>query len=168
MTGTSEQAPGVGENPFGVDPALDLLHAVRDDVPQWSETMYFQVWSPETGVGAFVHVGRWSTDLELWYGQVIAMLPDGELRVDRSWGRSDDARGPATGNVIVTCLEPLRRWRLRFDGAGEPSTLADLASRPVGAGRAAAFGFDVELDAAGGIWDMHGASGRSSDVSWAA
>ena len=166
MSGTPELRRLTGENPFGVDPALDLLHTVRDDVPGWSETMYFMFWSPPTGVGAFIHIGRWANDLDLWYGQVLAMLPGGNLLVDRSWGRSTDPRGPATGNVAVTCLEPLRRWRLRFDGAGEPSTLASLAAGPVGAGRAAAFGFEIELDAAAGIWDIASA-GEIDTLAWA-
>jgi hypothetical protein len=127
--------------------------------------MYFHVWSPEAAAGVFIHIGRWPADLELWYGQVIALLPDGTLLADRSWGRSDDGRGPATGNVTVRCLEPLRRWRLAFDGAGEPTSLVRLAREPVGSGRAAAFGFEVELDAAGPIWDMSSSNGRDG-VEW--
>lgn len=160
MTGS----PG---NPFGVDPAADLLHAPPPDAPTWSETMYFHVWNPDEGVGIFVHAGRWPGDRELWWAQTIALLPDGELLVDRSWGRAADDRGPATGNLRVECVEPLRRWRLRFDGAGEPTTVDRMARAPVGAGRARAFRFDVELDAAAPVWDMHRAFGIDG-LSWAA
>jgi hypothetical protein len=156
-----------GENPFGVLPEHDLLHEVRSDVPDWSETMYFHVWNPEAGVGVFIHIGRWPGDLDLWWGQVIALLPDGELLVDRSWGRAQDDRGPATGNLRVECVEPLKRWRVRFDGAGEPTDLARMAEGPVGSGRARAFRFDVALEAAAPVWDMHGALGIDN-LSWAA
>ena len=74
-----------GDNPFNVRPEDYFLQPVAHDIPHWSETMYFHVWNPVQDVGVFVHVGRWPADLDLWWAQVIAMLPDGELLVDRSW-----------------------------------------------------------------------------------
>lgn len=156
-----------GDNPFGVKPEHELLHPVQRDVKNWSETQFFQVWSPDAGVGIFVHIGRWPGDLDLWWGQVIAMLPDGTLLADRSWGRAVSDRGPATGNLQVACVEPLKRWRVRFDGAGQPTTQREMAKGPVGSSRAAAFRFDIELEAAAPVWDMHGALGFEN-LSWAA
>jgi hypothetical protein len=156
-----------GDNPFGVLAEHELLHPVQHDVPHWSETMFFQIWSPDNGVGIFIHIGRWPGDLDLWWAQVIAMLPDGELLVDRSWGRAVDNRGPATGNLRVECVEPLHKWRVNFDGAGEPTNLEQMARGPVGSGRAAALKFSVELEAAAPVWDMHGALGFDN-LSWAA
>lgn len=157
----------MGDNPFNVSPDADLLHPISRETPHWSETMYFHVWNPADDVGLFVHVGRWPADLELWWAQVIAMLPDGELLVDRSWGRAPDSRGPATGNLRVECIDPLATWRVSFDGAGEPTTRERMAAGPVGAGRAEAFSFSVELRAAAPVWDMHGALGFEN-LSWAA
>ncbi|MDS1114831.1 hypothetical protein RD149_13740 [Gordonia westfalica] len=156
-----------GDNPFHVDPTADLLQGVPADVPGWSETMFFHVWSPAEEVGVFIHCGRWPDDPDLWWAQVIAMLPDGRLLVDRSWGRALDERGPATGNLRVACIEPLRRWRLTFDGAGEKTDLSRMVAGPSGAGPAQAFGFDIEIEAAAPVWDMHGALGIY-DLSWAA
>lgn len=155
-----------GDNPFDVDPAFDLLHAVPEGIPGWSETMFFHVWSPADQVGVFIHVGRWPDDLDLWWAQVIALLPNGELLVDRSWGRAQDERGPATGNLRVACLEPLRRWRLTFDGAGEVTNLESMTAGPAGAGPARAFGFEVELEAAAPVWDLHTALGIDG-LAWA-
>ncbi|MCW3039949.1 MAG: hypothetical protein JWM31_1854, partial [Solirubrobacterales bacterium] len=169
LTNTPTHRLRTGPNPFGVDPRDDLLHAVPEGVEHWSETMYFHVWDPHAGAGVFVHVGRWPGDLELWWAQVIALLPGGELLVDRSWGRAPDDRGPATGNVRVRCEEPLRRWRLEFDGAGEPTTPARMAEGPVGAGRARSFRFTVDLEALAPVWDMHGAFGVDApELGWAA
>ncbi|WP_202033257.1 hypothetical protein [Nocardioides sp. WS12] len=160
-----------GSNPFGVDPDDDLLHAVPDGVPGWSETMYFHVWSPDTaqgqGVGVFIHCGRWPEDPDLWWAQVIALLPDGRLLVDRSWGRAPDDRGPATGNLRIRCVEPLRRWRLELDGAGEITSLDAMVDGPVGAGPAQAFTFAIDLEAAAPVWDMHAALGIDG-LQWAA
>lgn len=156
-----------GSNPFAVDPVDDLLHAVPADLPGWSETMFFHVWSPVEGVGAFVHCGRWPADPELWWAQVIALLPDGRLLVDRSWGRAPDDRGPATGNLRITCEEPLKRWRLEFDGAGEITDLASMVEGPSGAGPASPFTFGIDLEAAAPVWDMHAALGMDG-LQWAA
>lgn len=166
-TGTARTRVLLGDNPFGVDPELDLLHQVAADVPGWSETMYFHIWSPATGVGAFVHTGRWTDDPDLWWAQVIALLPEGRLLVDRSSGRASNRLGPATGNLRVECIEPLRRWRLRFDGAGEVTDLATMATGPAGAGPARPFSFDLDLEAAAPVWDMHAALGIDG-LTWAA
>jgi hypothetical protein len=167
MSHTSESRVLHGDNPFGVRPEDELLHSVQRDVKDWSETQFFQVWSPEAGVGFFVHIGRWPGDLDLWWGQVIAMLPDGTLLADRSWGRAVDDRGPATGNLRVECVEPLKKWRVTFDGAGQPTTQEEMAKGPVGAARAVAFRFEVDLEAVAPVWDMHGALGFEN-LSWAA
>ncbi len=161
-----------GDNPFGVDPQLDLLHPVQHDTPHWSETHFFHVWSPDEGVGLFLHTGRWPGDLDLWWAQTIALLPDGELLVDRSWGRSPDNRGPATGNLHLTCEEPLRKWKIRFDGAGEITNLRRMVEEgPAGAGPARAFQADIELNAAAPVWDMGVAMGapqaQIENLSWA-
>lgn len=167
MTQAAPEQILLGTNPFDVAPEADLLHPVRADVAHWSETMYFHVWSPKEGVGVFIHTGRWPSDLDLWWAQVIALLPDGSRLVDRSWGRASSNRGPETGNLKVECLEPLKRWRLLFDGAGQPATLAEMARGPVGAGRTRPFRFDIEVDAAAPVWDMHAAVGVDN-LSWAA
>jgi hypothetical protein len=155
-----------GSNPFSVEPEMDLLHTAPADAQGWSETMFFHAWSPREGIGVFVHAGRWPSDLDLWWAQVIAMLPDGELLVDRSWGRATDNRGPATGNLKVTCTTPLHSWRLTFDGAGAICDLGIMATGAVGAGPARRLSFDLELEAVGPVWDLHGALGIDG-LSWA-
>jgi len=153
-----------GDNPFNVDPNDDFLAEPRHDIPLWSETMYFSVWSPENKVGLWLHVGLVPTDKTLWWAQTYAMLPEGVVLVDRSFGRVTDKTGPNTGNLRIECLEPQKRWRLSFDGAGEISSSADLGERVVGAGIARPFKFDVELEAVVPVYDMHAAMGR--DMEW--
>ena len=172
MAGAVDNDIRAGDNPFSVEPASDLLRSVPCHQTGWGETMYFHVWSPEEGVGVFVHTGRWPGDLELWWAQTIALLPNGELLVDRSWGRAVDDRGPATGNLRITCVEPLRLWRLSFDGAGAVANREDMADGPVGAGPARSLSFDIELSAAAPVWDMGTALGapkpQIDNLSWAA
>ncbi|WP_202033251.1 hypothetical protein [Nocardioides sp. WS12] len=153
-------------NPFDVDGEHDLLHAPPEGVAGWSETMYFSVWNPDAGVGVWIHTGRCPEDPDLWWAQTAALLPDGALLMDMSWGRPVDRRGPSTGNLTVRCEEPLTRWTLSFDGAGEATTTERTAQGPVGAGPCLPFAFDVELNAISPVWDMDRALGIT-DLSWA-
>ena len=74
---------------------------------------------------------------------------------DRSWGRSPDRVGPTTGNFKARCIEPLRRWRIDFDGAGELVSRAEMATRLVGAGPAVPVSFQLELTATMPVWDLY-------------
>lgn len=154
-----------GANPFEVDPQSDFLADPLHDVPSWSETMFFLVWSPDAGVGVWIHAGVVPTDKTMWWAQTFAMLPGGVVLVDRSFGRPPDRSGPSTGNLEIAQTEPGRRWLLRFDGAGELSSTDALASRPGGAGVAVPFRFEFELEPVVPIYDMHAALGRH-DLDW--
>jgi hypothetical protein len=70
--------------------ALDLNAEPRRDVPQWSETRWNGCWNPDAGVGLYMHMGRFRKDLDMWWAQTVAYLPEGRLAVDRSWGRAPD------------------------------------------------------------------------------
>jgi hypothetical protein len=91
------------------------------------------------------------------------MLPDGEVLVDRSFGRVKNNRGPDTGNLSIRCVEPGRRWTLEFDGAGEKTTTQELGRAPAGAGVAVPFRFSVELEAVVPAYDMQRAMGQNID-----
>jgi hypothetical protein len=155
-----------GNNPFDVAPERDAVQPPATDVPLWNETWFFSTWSPENEIGLFVHAGVHPTDPTVWYAQVIVYLPGEELLVDRSFGRSTPGQGPSTGSFTVTIEEPLHRWRLRFDGAGERTTPDATGRGPVGAGPSVPLSFDVTLTAAGPLWDLFAATGMDH-LSWA-
>ena len=155
MTTGSKNPIFQGDNPFAVDlNHYDSLATPQPDVSEWSETHFWSVWNPDAGVGLFIHVGVDPADLSLWWAQVFAYLPDGMVVADRSWGRSEDKRGPTTGNFRAVCTEPLRRWALTFDGAGEIVSSQEMATRLVGAGAPVPMAFEVELTATMPIWDL--------------
>jgi hypothetical protein len=129
------------------------------DVPKWSETRWSGCWNPDEGVGLYLHMGRCRFDLDLWWAQTVAYLPDGQLCVDRSYGRSSDDAVVRTG-----CYE-LRQeegyvWTSTFDGAGELTTSAALSAGARGSGGLAApMKWNVRSEPAAPIWDMYGAAG---------
>lgn len=148
-----------GDNPFQVASELDYVHAPQIDQLYYSETFYFSAWSPAEGVGVFVHAGIDPSDPGLWYGRAIIYLPDGELAINRCWGRSTDRNGPDLGNLRMRVEQPLRQWSLHFDGAGERTTTAKCGQGVIGAGPAVPMSFDIDMTAAAPIWDLFAATG---------
>jgi hypothetical protein len=155
-----------GPNPFEVATGLDYRHQPRPEVPCYSETWFFSAWSPEQGVGVFIHAGVDPEDATLWYAQVIAYLPDGELVIDRCWGRPTDQGVIDVGNLRMTVDAPLERWTLHFEGAGERTTTLKCGQGLIGSGPGVPFSFDVDVTAAGPVWDMFAASGLP-ELGWA-
>jgi len=163
----AESAVLEGENPFAVEAELDLPQDPPAGATNWSETWLFAVWSPRERVGLFLHAGTSAEDPWLWWAQTIAYLPDRVVIADRSWGRRTSGSGPTTGSLSISCEEPLRSWRLRFDGAGERTTSAAMGAALVGAGLAQPMTFDVTISALGPVWDLFAATG-AGEQDWAA
>jgi hypothetical protein len=153
-TGVSESRVLTGDNPFGVSPDHYRRCAEPDYSDElWSETHFWSAWNPDEGVGLFIHVGTTPEDADLWWAQVMVMLPGGRTLADMSWGRSPDRNGPTTGNFRARSPR-LGHFTLGFDGAGEYTTSAEMARRVVGVGRMLPFSFEIELAPAMPVWDL--------------
>jgi hypothetical protein len=140
-------------NPLGVPAEADHFGDPQHGVPRWNETAFFEAWSPSTGAGVFVHLGRWPGDLDLWWCQAITYLPDGQLTADLSFGRSSEA-GARTGNVAIDVVEPLEHWRVHYDGAGELTDRARMADALTGGGVRVPVVWDLDARAAGPAWNL--------------
>ena len=145
-----------GDNPFNFGPDVDRLYAPQYDVKNYSETMWFTVWSPKNGVGLFLHTGRVNGHIDLWWARAIAYLPNGRLVVDRSFGHAIDDSGPRTGNLTIQNISSGKngKWSLRFDGAGEDTTRKANRQSLSGAGPYVPMQFDIDVTGAAPIWDL--------------
>jgi len=100
-----------------LDPAHDLAHPVGDDLA-WSESYYFNGYSPETDAGFFARVAVRPNEGTI-DGFVWAWLPDGgvaQLRFERPQPDMVD-RVLEVGGVRIEMLDAGRRWHLRAHGA---------------------------------------------------
>lgn len=140
-------------NPLRVPPEADHFGDPQHSVERWNETTFFEAWSPETGVGVFLHMGRYPKDLDLWWCQAITYLPDGQLTSDVHWGRNPGA-GANTGNLRIDIPEPLHRWTIRYDGAGELSDSQQLIRGLSGAGVHIPVCWHLEAEAAAPVWNL--------------
>ena len=81
-----------------------------------NETRWHGCWNADEGVGLFLHVGRFRADLDIWWAQSVAYLPEGRLVVDRAWGPVPDKDGVRIGNLDISLAES--GWSSHFDGVG--------------------------------------------------
>src|ERR1035441_6148416 len=95
--------------PLAMLPAMDLNVEPNHETEAWSETRWNGCWNPEQGVGLYTHMGRFRKDLEIWWAQTVAYLPDGRLAVDRSWGRTPDARSVRSAPSVPVRWAPRAR-----------------------------------------------------------
>lgn len=109
---------------------MDLNVQPKYDVPMWNETRWNGCWNGEEGVGLYLHMGRLRRDLDMWWAQTVLYLPEGQLVVDRCWGRNGNERGVTLGGFDLTCNET--GWTSIFDGVGQLTTYDELTRAPRG------------------------------------
>jgi hypothetical protein len=123
----------------------------RRDVTAWSETKWFGCWNDADHVGLFVHAGRYRDDLDLWWIQAVAYLPDGTLSVDRSWG-SDPDEWTVSSHVFTLRGKPEGGATCTFRGAPERQPTATLAEYPGGQGASVYMTWDVDAEPVRDAW----------------
>jgi hypothetical protein len=111
----------------------ELPHAPTN-VPNWSENYVFSGFDPVAGVGFYHHMARMPYDPAIWRGAFGMVLPGGEVLVGKDHGRTDrgaDAGavlGPASPSLAFVCVEPFRRWEVRYDGVARLTTGEELTA----------------------------------------
>lgn len=138
---------------------MDTNVEPNHDVPKWSETRWSGCWNPEQGVGLYLHMGRFRKDLDMWWAQTVAYLPEGRLAVDRSWGRQPDDAAIRTGNYELAQRED--GWISSFDGVGELTATEALAAGVRGAGAPSVpVRWEVSAESTEPVWDLYGGGDR--------
>jgi len=134
---------------------LDINVPAQPDRARWSETRLATAWNSAAGAGIYIHTGRLPSDLHMWWAQVAAYLPDGQLCVNRIWGRNASNAGIATAGLNYTVLE--EGWTSALDSVGQLTTTTALTARPQGAGGPSVpLRWEAVGTAAAPYWDMYG------------
>jgi hypothetical protein len=132
-------------------------------VEHWSENFYFVVFDPQVGVGLAIHMGRWSRDTQLWREQIWLFLPDGRFALTRNIGRRASKRGVAGSLLELTCEEPGKRWRIRYNGPTRLASGEELVNSPLVEGPLELLTLDLVFEATTEVWDF----GKSMNEVWA-
>src|SRR5436190_1559117 len=89
-------------------------------VPLWSETRWNGCWNGDDGVGIYLHAGRYRHDLDIWWAQVVAYLPDGIGFKDHSSGPRDFASWFAHRYVLIVADDWTCHAVVMYSPEGEP------------------------------------------------
>jgi hypothetical protein len=145
-----------------VSTTSDLNLEPNHDVARWNETRWNGCWNADEGVGLYLHAGRYRADLDMWWVQVVAYLPDRQLCVDRFFGRNTSTAGVRVGGLDVAMTE--NGWTASFAGVGQLTSVDALAraaqgsSAPVGS-----MSFEVSAQGCAPVWDMYAGRGDRLD-----
>jgi hypothetical protein len=127
----------------------------KRDVPLWSETRWNGCWNPEQGVGLYLHAGRFRRDLDVWWAQAVAYLPDGRVTVDRPFAVNRNPSGVTVGNLDWTVTDD--GWEATYDGVCELTTIDALARGVRGSGAPVArVRWQVRAESVAPAWDPFG------------
>jgi hypothetical protein len=147
----------------GLDPAKESVLSERPDIPHWSENLLFALYDPANDIGLWLHLGTMPSDWGIWEDRVLVSMPpeDGVL-TQRSYLRTPPERRPGAANLVATCLEPFRRWRVTFDGFGVRTPYEHMRTHVVHDGVQEYFAFDLEVTCETPAWDMHAATAHET------
>lgn len=128
--------------------------------PRWRENFCFDGYDSSSGIGWWVHCGRWPADPSLWREQVLFSLPDGTFLLHRGWGFRSSSDGPRGALLDLVCEEPGRRWRLRYHGPARRTAAAELHAGTLAESTQSLLSVDLTFTSTRSLWDMGSLHGQ--------
>lgn len=125
------------------------------ELPHWSENFCLAGHDPASGIGFWLHLGRWRKDLTLWRETVVINLPDGTVLAHKAYGNAltaDD--GPGGPCYSIRVVRSGHELRYRFDGAVRRVAAASLRSGLLADGPKDRLSFELKFDSNADIWDL--------------
>lgn len=142
--------------PFA-DQLIELPQVQPPAIPLWAENYIYEVTCPQAGTSFLLHLGRQPFDTDLWRDTVVADTGGDEVYLWRGYGKGASAAGPGGSQLSFVCVEPFKRWTLRFDGAALRVPRRDAGPGAGGAvrdGPIVALSLRLEAVADGPVWDI--------------
>lgn len=141
----------------------DFLQVPPDPQTNWSENLVCIFNAPDSRLAVYTHFCRISWQRPaLWEGLLAVYLPGGELLVSRSFAVSTDHRVANAGALSYACVEPLRHWRLEFDGLVRRTRIDELAAGLLSDGPVEPLSIDLDITGICPPWSV----GHAADQPW--
>lgn len=146
---------------------MDLLQQERPlkppfpDAAHWSENYCLSGFDTASGVGFWLHMGRWRKDLTLWRETLVVLLPDGTTLAHRNVGNAlttDD--GPGGGNFQIRVLEDGRALAYHYHGAMRRLTQENMRAGVCRDGARERVAIELRFQSDAEIWDLHKVGAR--------
>lgn len=130
------------------------------DIPNWSENFCLSSFDPGSGVGLWLHMGRWRKDLNYWRETIIVMLPDGTVAAHRGFGNAlTRPDGPGGPHFAIRIVEPGKRLDYHFSSGVRRVPAADLSKDLLADGPRERLSFKLSFSSGLPIWDLHKVGG---------
>ncbi len=138
-------------------------NAVADrETPLWGETRWLCGWSPDNGVGVYIHAGRFRHDIDFWWVHLAVYLPDGTLAVDRFWCRNESVVGLTSDNLRIEMTAG--GWTSRYDGVCQRTDREALTRNARGSSAPSVrVQWDLNATEMAPDWDMFEGAGEGQD-----
>jgi len=163
-----------GLGPSRYPPEREQCLAVAPPIPYFCENLLVTGYDPKVDVALWTHLGTYADDFSLWEEQLYVCLPGDEgLLWTVGVTRPPVDRRPAGPNLSYHCLEPFRRWEVRFDAVGVRTPYAEMLGGRARDGRRERFALNLDLEMIGPVWDAqesaksHTGVGDMSEQVWA-
>lgn len=125
----------------------------------WTENYCYSGFDPRSGVGLWLHTGRWLVDPDIWRELIVIRLPDGTVAAHRAYGNATMSEdGPGGPNFVMRVVEQGRRHALRFEGAIRRVQASVLAGQLLPDGPVQRLKMDLTFESDMAVWDMHSVS----------
>jgi hypothetical protein len=132
----------------------ELPLAQRPPLDGWSENYCNHAYCPQAGVGLWTHLSRLAGPGEVWRDVFIAYLPGDRFLVAKGYGRNLQPAGPSSGMLSLSCDESWRRWTMRFHGAVQDVTAAQLAAGALRDGFHKLAALELSWEATAPVWNL--------------
>ena len=103
----------------------ELPAAGLPSIPHWSENYAWNAYDPVSKVSLFLSLGRWSLDPAMWR-EFIGVCIGGITYSRRNIGRLHDPKIVGACCLQIECVQPLKRWHLRYHGPALQGTTESL------------------------------------------
>jgi hypothetical protein len=131
------------------------LADVPNDIQNWSENFALAGYDTGSGIGVFLHIGRWRKDLSLWRQMVVIALPDGVFLINRAVGNAlASASGPGGPNLAMRVVEDGSRQIWSFLGGARRISGEVLSTALPSDGPLDYLSFELDFKSTLPVWQL--------------
>ncbi len=128
--------------------------------PNWSENFLLAGQDPKSGVGFWLHCGRWRHDLTMWRETVVMRLPDGTVAAQRAIGNARaDKAGPGGPHYAIRVVEPGRKLTYSYNGGIRRVPAQSMRDALVPDGPRTPMTYELTFESDADVWDLHKVGG---------
>lgn len=130
----------------------DRLYIPANHDPEYSENLVLMGGDPKTGIAMYLHFSRMHGDPNVWEGVLTVYEKNGVVLSHRSLGADGTRDKASCGPLSFEVVEPLQKWRLRFDGPMIRTTTHEAAKALLTEGAEESVQLDLLFDGSFPTW----------------